>query len=119
MGPTKAVVKGNAIYDARTGKLIQSDLGSTDAVQDYARHHYMVLPETDKAGRPWELNGEPVFCFRGSRYETLNEHQPHLARCPDCGGMGLRIDEVTVERDCIRCVTCGHEFDARLEMMES
>ena len=119
MGPTKAVVKGNAIYDARTGKLIQSDLGSTDAVQDYARHHYMVLPEMDKAGRPWELNGEPVYCLRGSRYETLNEHQPHVSRCPDCGGMGLRIDEVTVERDCIRCVSCGHEFDARLEMMES
>ncbi len=33
--------------------------------------------------------------------------------------MGVRIDEITVESDCIRCTTCGHEFDARLEMMEN
>jgi hypothetical protein len=31
----------------------------------------------------------------------------------------VRTEEVTVERDCIRCTQCGHEFDARLEMMES
>jgi DNA-directed RNA polymerase subunit RPC12/RpoP len=43
----------------------------------------------------------------------------HLARCPDCGGMGVRVDEFVVESDCIRCVACGHEFDARLEMMET
>jgi hypothetical protein len=119
MGPTKAIVRENAIYDARTGKLIQGDLDSPEAVHDYARHHYLVLPEVDKAGRLWMLNGEPVYCFRGSRYETLDAHQPHVSRCPDCGGMGVRTEEVTVERDCIRCITCGHEFDARLEMMES
>ncbi len=33
--------------------------------------------------------------------------------------MGVRIDEIPVESDCIRCVACGHEFDARLEMMET
>jgi len=33
--------------------------------------------------------------------------------------MGIRDDEPMVESDCIRCVTCGHEFDTRLEMMES
>ncbi|WP_447977380.1 hypothetical protein [Candidatus Nitrospira bockiana] len=119
MGPTKAVVKGDALYDARTGKLLQSGLTTPEAVRDYARRHYLVLPEVDKSGRPWELNGEPVYCLRGSRYETLHDHQPHLARCPDCGGMGVRIEEVTVERDCIRCIACGHEFDARLQMMES
>ena len=37
----------------------------------------------------------------------------------DGGGMGVRDDEPMVESDCIRCVSCGHEFDARLEMMES
>jgi hypothetical protein len=119
MGPIKAVVKGDAIYDARTGKLIQDGLSGPKALQDYAAHHYIVLPEVDKAGRLWEVNGEPVYCLHGIRYETLNDHQPHLARCPDCGGMGIRVEEVTVERDCIRCVQCGHEFDARLQMMES
>jgi len=24
-----------------------------------------------------------------------------------------------VERDCVRCTQCRHEFDARLQMMES
>jgi hypothetical protein len=33
--------------------------------------------------------------------------------------MGIRDEEITVESDCIRCVQCGHEFDTRLEMMES
>jgi hypothetical protein len=119
MGPTKVIVKGDALYDAQTDKLIHNGLATPEARQDYANHHYIVLPEVDRAGRPWELNGKPVYCLRGSRYETLDEHHSHLARCPDCGGMGIRTEEVSIERDCIRCVGCGHEFDARLEMMES
>jgi hypothetical protein len=119
MGPTKAIVKDDAIYNARTGTLIERGLSNAEALQDYVAHHYLVLPEVDKAGRPWQLNGELVYCLRGSRYETLDHQQPHLARCPDCGGMGIRIEEVTVERDCLRCINCGHEFDARLQMMES
>jgi hypothetical protein len=119
MGPTKAIVKGDAIYDARTEKLIQGGLSAASAVTEYANHHYIVLPEIDKAGRPWQLDGQLVYCLHGSRYETLDKHQPHLARCRDCGGMGVQIDEVTMERDCIRCTACGHEFSARLEMMES
>jgi len=110
MGPTKAIMKGDALYDARTGKLLQAGLANPKARQDYAKHHYVVLPEVDNAG---------VYCIRGSRYETLDDHQPHLARCMDCGGMGIRVEEVTMERDCLRCTQCGHEFDARLEMMES
>jgi hypothetical protein len=119
MGPYKVIVQGDAILDARTGKLLQDGLAGTDAVKRYANQHYIVLPEVDHAGRPWELNGQPVYCIRGIRYETLDDHHAHLARCPDCGGMGVRTEEVTVERDCIRCTHCGHEFDARLEMMES
>lgn len=119
MGPTKVIVKGDALYDAQNGKPICTGLATPEARQDYARHHYIVLPEVDNAGRPWELDGQPVYCLRGTRYETLDERQRHLARCPDCGGMGVRTDEVTIERDCIRCVRCGHEFDSRLEMMES
>lgn len=119
MGPTKVIVKADALCDANTGKLIQDGLTSSDARRDYAAHHYVVLPEVDNAGVPWMLNGQPVYCLHGVRYETLDEHQQHLARCPDCGGMGIRTEEVSVERDCIRCIKCGHEFDARLQMMES
>jgi len=119
MGPTKVIVKGDALHDAKSGKLIQSGLPTPEARHEYAKHHYIVLPEVDRAGRPWELDGQPVYCLRGTRYETLDEQQRHLARCPECGGMGIRTEEVTIERDCIRCVRCGHEFDARLEMMES
>ncbi len=119
MGPTKAIVKGDAVYEAKTGKLLKGGFSGRSEMEDYAAHHYIVLPEIDKAGRPWELDGKPVYCLRGSRYETVDDHQPHLARCPDCGGMGVRVDEITVESDCIRCTQCEHEFDTRLQMMES
>lgn len=119
MGPTKVVIRGDALHDARSGKMIEQGFPSRTAMESYAAHHYIVLPEIDKAGRTWDLEGQPVYCLRGCRYETLDGHQPHLARCPDCGGMGIRVEELSVERDCLRCTQCGHEFDARLEMMES
>jgi DNA-directed RNA polymerase subunit RPC12/RpoP len=119
MGPTKVIVKEDALHDAQSGKLIVSGLASRKQQEEYAAHHYIALPVVDNAGRAWELDGKPVYCFRGSRYESLDEQPVHLARCPDCGGMGIRVDEMTVESDCIRCVRCGHEFDARLQMMES
>ncbi len=119
MGPTKAVVKDSGIYDAKTGKLIKDGLTTHDAIQDYAAHHYLVLPVVNKACQPWLLDNQPIFCLRGTRYENLQDGVLHLARCPDCGGMGIRDDEPLVESDCIRCVSCGHEFDTRLEMMES
>ncbi len=119
MGPTKVIVKGDTLYDAKTGRLIQGGLADRQAMEAYAVRHYIVLPEVDKAGKQWEWEGQPVYCLRGARYESLDEQPLHLARCPDCGGMGVRIEEITVESDCIRCVACGHEFDARLEMMET
>jgi hypothetical protein len=119
MGPTKVIVKGGALYDANTGRLIKDGLAAPQAVRDYAARHYVAVPETDQAGRPWEFEGQPVYCLRGTQYETLDGRRLPLARCPDCGGMGVRIEEATVDSDCIRCTACGHEFDARLEMMES
>jgi len=119
MGPTKVIVKGSGLYDAMTGKLIKDGLTTPQAIRDYAARHYVVLPEADKAGKPWEFDGQPVYCLRGARYESLEDRRLPLARCPDCGGMGVRIEEEAVESDCIRCTRCGHEFDARLEMMES
>lgn len=119
MGPTKVIVKGDALCDVRTGKLIAAGLVTRKEREDYAAHHYIALPVMDRAGRPWLLAGRPVYCLHGSRYETADDQPVHLAACPDCGGMGVRIEEITVQSDCIRCVQCGHEFDARLEMMES
>ncbi len=119
MGPTKAIVKDGAICDAKTGQVIKDGLETHQEIEDYAAHHYIVLPVVDKSCKAWQLDGKPVFCLRGTRFETLDDQQVHLARCPDCGGMGIRTDEPMVESDCIRCVQCGHEFDTRLEMMES
>lgn len=119
MGPTKMIIVDNRLYDAYTGKACQAGFPDRQAIDEYAARHYIVLPERDNAGKPWELDGKPVYCLRGVRYESLDERPLHLARCPDCGGMGIRSDEFTVESDCIRCTACGHEFDARLEMMET
>lgn len=119
MGPTKAIVKGLALYDAVTRVLIKDGFTNRQEIEDYVNHHYIVLPVVDNAGRPWLLDGKPVYCLRGVQYETVDDQRVHLARCPDCGGMGIRADEFVVESDCIRCTACGHEFDARLEMMET
>jgi predicted RNA-binding Zn-ribbon protein involved in translation (DUF1610 family) len=119
MGPTKAIVSGNTLCEAVGGKLIKDGFANRREIEDYVKHHYLALPVTDNAGHPWLLDGKPVYCFRGTQYETINDQRVHLARCPDCGGMGIRSDEITVESDCILCTACGHEFDARLEMMET
>jgi predicted Zn-ribbon and HTH transcriptional regulator len=119
MGPTKVIVKRHALYDVKTGTLLKAGLATQKEQEDYATHHYIVLPVADHAGQPWLLDGKPVYCLRGSRYETSDDQVVHLARCPDCGGMCISTEEVTMERDCIRCTSCGHEFESRLEMMES
>lgn len=119
MGPTKAVMKDSALYGAVSGKLIKDGLNTHEAIKDYVDHHYLVLPVVDKQCRPWLLDGKQVFCLHGSQYETLDGTKVHLARCPDCGGMGIRAEEGSVDSDVIRCTSCGHEFDARLEMMET
>jgi len=119
MGPTKVIAKGNALHEAVGDKLIKDGFANRREIEEYVNHHYLVLPVVDNAGKPWVLEGKPVYCLRGSQYETVDDQKVHLARCPDCGGMGIRSDEFTVESDCIRCTVCGHEFDARLEMMET
>ena len=119
MGPTKAVIKGNTLHEAVSGTLIKDGFADPRDIEDYVNHHYMVLPAVDRQGKPWLLDGKPVYCLRGAQYETVDNQKIHLARCPDCGGMGVRSDEFVVESDVIRCTACGHEFDARLEMMET
>lgn len=119
MGPTKVIVNGSGLYEAVSGKLVKGGFANRREMEDYVNHHYLVLPVIDNAGRPWLLDGKPVYRLRGVRYETVDDQKVHLTRCPDCGGMGIRSDEFTVESDCIRCTACGHEFDARLEMMET
>ena len=119
MGPTKAVVKDNALYEAVSGKLIKEGFQSGQEIEDYVNHHYVVLPVVDNAGQPWRLDDKLVYCLHGSSYETTADEKVHLARCPDCGGMGVRLDKMSVGSDCICCTACGHEFDTRLEMMET
>ena len=119
MGPTKVIVKSDALHDVQTGRLIKDGLATRKEQEDYALHHYLVLPVLDNAGQLWSLNGNYVYCLRGTRYETSDDQVVHLARCRDCGGMCIPADELAVERDCIRCTQCGHEFETRLEMMES
>ena len=119
MGPTKVIVKSDALYEVKTGKLIKDGLATRKEQKDYAMHHYVVLPVLDNAGQLWLLNGKYVYCLRGTRYETSDDQVVHLIRCRDCGGISISDDEPTVERDCVRCTQCGHEFAARLEMMES
>ena len=119
MGPAKAVVKQQALYDAVSGKLIQGGFSSYRALAEYVKQHYIVLPVHDNAGKPWQLDGKPIYCLHGVQYETVDDRRVHLTRCPDCGGMGVRTEEFTVESDCIRCAGCGRECDARLEMMET
>jgi rubredoxin len=119
IGPTKVSVKGDAVYDAKTGKLIKDGLSTPQAVAEFAAHHYVALPVVDNAGRPWTLDGKLIYCLRGTQYETLDKELPQARRCPECGGLAVPAEEMTVERDCVRCTQCSHEFDARLEMMES
>ena len=119
MGPTKVILKDDTLYDVKSGRLIKNGLSTRKEKEDYAMHHYIVLPTLDHAGQPWLLDGKPVYCLRGTRYETSVDEIVHLAMCPDCGGMSISADGPTVERDCIHCTQCGHEFESRLEMMES
>lgn len=119
MGPTKVIVKADALYEVKTSRLIKDGLATRREQEDYATHHYLALPVLDNAGHLWLLDGKPVYCLRGTRYETSDDQVVHLARCRDCGGMSIPSDEPTVEGECILCTQCGHEFDARLGMMES
>lgn len=119
MGPMKVVTKGHTLYEALGGKLIKDGFINQQDLEDYVNHHYLVLPVVDKQGRPWLLDGKPIYCLHGTQYETVSDERVHLTRCPDCGGMGIRTDEFVVESDCIHCTACGHEFDTRLEMMET
>lgn len=118
-GPTKVILKDNGLYDAGTGTLVKGGLATRREIDDYAARHYIALPVVDHAGRAWSFDGQPVYCLHGGTYETLEQALPHARPCADCGGMALPSDEVTLERDCVRCTQCGHEFEARLEMMES
>ena len=53
MGPTKAIVKGQALYEAVSGKLIQDGFASPQALDEYVKHHYIAMPVLDNAGKPW------------------------------------------------------------------
>jgi hypothetical protein len=68
MGPTKAIVKEQALYEAATGKFIKDGFANQRDIEEYVKHHYLALPVVDNAGNPWLLEGKPIYCFRGSQY---------------------------------------------------
>ena len=50
MGPTKAIVRENSLYEVVGGKLIKDGFASRQELEDYVNHHYLALPVLDKAG---------------------------------------------------------------------
>lgn len=59
MGPTKAIVKEHALYEAVGHKLIKDGFTSPQDIEDFVNHYYLVLPEVDKRGS--------LGCLMGSR----------------------------------------------------
>jgi len=47
MGPTKAIVKENGLYEVVGGKLIKDGFASRQELEDYVKHHYVTLPVLD------------------------------------------------------------------------
>ena len=60
MGPIKVTPQEGALYEVKTGKLVQDGLPTQKEQKEYAAHHYIALPVVDKAGNPWTLDGQPV-----------------------------------------------------------
>lgn len=75
MGPTKVLVKDGGLYDAVSGKLVKDGFANRREMEDYVNHHYLVLPVIDNAGRPWQLDGKPVYCLHGVQYETVDDQK--------------------------------------------
>ena len=44
MGPTKAIVKENGLYEVVGGKLIKDGFASRQELEEYVNHHYLTLP---------------------------------------------------------------------------
>src|SRR3989304_4863284 len=81
MGPTKAIAKENTLHEAVSGKLIKDGFASRRELEDYVNRHYLALPVADRAGKVWLLDGKPVYCFRGSPYETVDDQKAQPAPC--------------------------------------
>ena len=60
MGPTKAIVRDQSLYEAATGKFIKDGFASRREIEEYVNHHYLALPVVDQAGNAWLLEGKPV-----------------------------------------------------------
>ena len=73
MGPTKVIVKDGGLYDAVSGKLVKDGFANRREMEDYVKHHYLVLPVIDNAGKPWLLEGKSVYCLHGVQYETVDD----------------------------------------------
>ena len=47
MGPTKAIVKDQGLYEAATGKFIKDGFATRRDIEEYVNHHYLALPVVD------------------------------------------------------------------------
>ena len=105
MGPTKAIVTENALYEAVSGKLIQAGFANRRDIQDYVNHHYLALPVVDNQGRPWVLEEKPGRSspWRAIRDPGRSEGPPRSV--PGLRRHGIRSDELSVETDVIRCTS--------------
>jgi len=52
MGPTKSIIKGQALYEIVGGQLIKDGFVNQQEIEEYVNHHYLLLPVVDKQGQP-------------------------------------------------------------------
>ncbi len=82
--------------------MIKDGFTNRQDMEEYVSRHYLTLPVVDQQGRPWLLDGKPVYCLYGTQYETMNDARVHLVRCPDCGGMGNHESNESLELGIVR-----------------
>jgi hypothetical protein len=77
MGPTKALLKDNEIYEATRGTILKDGFANHDEVTHYVNHHYVVLPAHDNHGSPTVLsNTRAIACFDRTRFTKANGVAP-------------------------------------------
>ena len=99
MGPTKAIVKENRLYEVVGGKLIKDGFASRQELEDYVNHHYLTLPVLDNAGNTWLLDGKLVYCLRAHNTKpwTIRGSSSRAARIAvawESGQMNLRSNRI-------------------------
>ena len=70
-----------------------------------------VLADPSEKIIAWLFDEMPVYCLRGTQYETVQDERVYLnVRIVEA--MEIQDDDVAMESDCIRGMASGHEFDS-------